>query len=100
MVCDECPVDDDTPGHGRGGVSRSLNLYQSADNLYAWRKTRASLDPNADVVFYWSGYIYNVMPKDQRITHSVGALILGGPYCNSKVLTYPLHKTAHPTTSC
>ena len=81
MVCEECPVcDDDTPAEiVDEAPSRSLNLYQSADNLYAWRKTRASLDPNADVVFYWSGYIYNVMPKDPADYPQRGRIDFGRP---------------------
>ena len=42
----------------------SLNLYDPRDNEYAWRKTRGSLNPDEDVVFYWSGYIYNLIAKD------------------------------------
>ncbi len=44
----------------------SLDLYNSADNLYAWRKTRGSLDPNEDVIFYWQGFVYPYQDKDPR----------------------------------
>ena len=43
---------------------RALNLYDRQDNLYAWRKTRGSLNPDEDVVFYWVGSVYNVVAKD------------------------------------
>ena len=54
-VCPEVPVDP---------PRRELNLRLDADNVYAWRKTRASLDPEKDVVFYWVGYIYQIDEKD------------------------------------
>ena len=41
-----------------------LDLNNDADNLYAWRKTRASLDPSEEVVFYWTGYVYHYQDKD------------------------------------
>lgn len=41
-----------------------LDLRSAKDNLYAWRKTRASLNPQEDVIFYWQGYIYNLQDKD------------------------------------
>ena len=50
-------------GEGEGGGAgplRPLNLQNDSDNLYAWRKTRASLDPEQEVVFYWVGYIYEL----------------------------------------
>ena len=43
-----------------------LDLSKPSDNLYAWRKTRASLDPQEDVIFYWQGYIYHQRNKDSR----------------------------------
>lgn len=59
LTCGECPMcpEEDLP-------IREVNLANSADNLYAWRKTRASLDPEEEVVFYWQGYIYNLTEKD------------------------------------
>ena len=43
-----------------------LDLRNDDDNLWAWRKTRASLDPNQDVVFYWVGYVYHLKAKDPQ----------------------------------
>jgi|GEM_PF-403980 len=60
LVCPEleCPEGPAEPER------RSLNLRLDDDNLYAWRKTRASLNPEEDVVFYWVGYVYNQEAKD------------------------------------
>ena len=88
VQCEECPVCEladeetdeqmldtgDTPAE-----PLSLNLYSDADNLYAWRKTRASLDPDEDVVFYWSGYVYNVMPKDPEEFRRGGSIDFAEP---------------------
>ena len=57
-ACDECPEVPMEPPR------RELNLRLDEDNMYAWRKTRASLDPEKDVVFYWVGYIYQIGEKD------------------------------------
>ena len=79
-ACVECPSIEDVcteeicneivmcsqDGSGPTPNIRELNLNDDADNLYAWRKTRASLDPNQDVVFYWQGYVYNVVEQDER----------------------------------
>jgi hypothetical protein len=40
-----------------------LNLSDPADNLKAWIKTRASLNPNEEVVFYWVGAAYSNVPE-------------------------------------
>ena len=38
--------------------SLNLNLDLYEDNLTAWTKTRGSLDPEEEVVFYWHGHIF------------------------------------------
>ena len=79
MVCEECPVcDDDTPAELSTRRLHEVST-SSISRLYAWRKTRASLDPNTDVVFYWSGYIYNVMPKDPADYAQRGRIDFGRP---------------------
>jgi hypothetical protein len=40
----------------KASLNLNLNLYQ--DNLTAWTKTRGSLDPEEEVVFYWHGHIF------------------------------------------
>ncbi len=41
-----------------------VDLAVAADNERAWRKVRGSLDPNEEVVFYWTGFIYEKAPAD------------------------------------
>lgn len=59
--CPQCEVCLETPLEP---TTRELNIQQDRDNLYAWRKTRASLNTEEDVVFYWVGYVYNHQAKD------------------------------------
>ena len=69
-------VEDTTPSTP---PPRALNLATPDDNLYAWRKTRASLDPEEDVVFYWSGYIYNLVAKDPADYARTGDIDFASP---------------------
>jgi len=88
VQCEECPVcevepaaddpQDSVPSEPSVGAL-DLNLNWDNDNLYAWRKTRASLDPDADVVFYWSGYVYNITPKNPRDYRSSNAIDFAEP---------------------
>ena len=61
MMCPECETCPDQPTEE---PRRELDLRTNADNVFAWRKTRASLDPEKNVVFYWVGYIYQINEKD------------------------------------
>ncbi|EYF02038.1 DUF1838 family protein [Chondromyces apiculatus] len=53
---------------GAGGTGAAppvpLDLTDPADNLLAFAKTRGSLDPAEEVVFYWSGSLYRFLPAD------------------------------------
>ena len=62
LDCEQCPESEPEPEPEPS--RRELNLNIDADNLYAWRKVRASLDTEQDVVFYWSGYVYHYAAKD------------------------------------
>lgn len=59
-----CPTCETCPEQPTESPQRDLNLRVEADDVYAWRKTRASLDPEENVVFYWVGYIYQINEKD------------------------------------
>lgn len=63
-ACELCPEPVQCPGDSTG-ETRTLDLSQDNDNTYAWVKTRASLDPEEEVIFYWVGYVYAQQPKDQ-----------------------------------
>ena len=58
---------------------RAIYLYDYEDNLYAWRKTRGSLDPDEEVVFYWQGYVYNVVAKSPEDYARRGAITFDEP---------------------
>lgn len=42
--------------------TRSLDLASPEDNAWAFLKARGSLDPNEEVVFYWTGEIFADIP--------------------------------------
>jgi hypothetical protein len=44
-------------------VIERLDLTKPADNLKAFVKVRGSLDPQQEVVFYWSGTIYSLVAE-------------------------------------
>ena len=52
----EVPADEGQATEER--PSLNLNLNVPADNELAFWKTRGSLNPNEDVVYYWTGHIF------------------------------------------
>ena len=59
--------------------SLGLNLRDYQDNQLAFLKTRGSLNPNEDVVFYWTGSIFLDQPKDP---YAPAARSFPGPILN------------------
>ena len=63
---DEISKGDENDKRGEDLPQLQLDLNHPQDNVYAWRKTRASLDPEEDVIFYWQGYIYHARDKEPQ----------------------------------
>ena len=64
LVCPEpadCACEEE---ESAGWESLELNLYSMEDNLTAFTKMRGSLNPNEEVVFYWTGNIYDIQDAD------------------------------------
>ncbi len=60
--CEEAGLPDPEPTPEAGSLD--LDLSDPEDNLLAFTKMRGSLDPDEDVVFYWTGSIYLVEQAD------------------------------------
>ena len=67
------------PDGGSGSTRRPLDLRNDADNVYAWRRVRGSLDPEEEVVFYWTGHVFAVTPPDPSRFASPGPPAFGRP---------------------
>jgi hypothetical protein len=71
--------DGDVVEYDAGANVRPLNLSRADDNVYAWRRVRGSLDPEEEVVYYWTGHIYAVVPEDPSDFASPGAPVFTSP---------------------
>lgn len=74
--CGSAPLECGDGGEvdARSGESvHPLDLENDEDNTYAWRRIRGSLDPEEEVVYYWTGYIYAQLPPDPADFATPGA---------------------------
>jgi hypothetical protein len=57
------PSEGDTSSTSEALHAHRIDFNDPAENLKAFVKVRGSLDPNEEVVFYWTGNIYSFVPE-------------------------------------